>query len=466
MTRIPDVEGSDLVPGDPDVLSIGDRAAAEAATRKLAEGYEDRAWGCMSSRHKFCREPCPVYQVTRNEQHTSYGFHATVAAMSQGLVDLEDAYEQYAYCTQCGACELRCPNTLFTGDFYRNRTQLVQLVKAVRAAGVEAGIERGSWKQWNADTVAYRNELQGDPAQVAGWADDLDLPRGGETILFCDCMAAYRQTKVPRAVSMLLREAGVEVGLMNDQWCCGGPALEMGYVDIYEEFARHNLEDWRQAGAKRVVTLDVAVAAYGSEGEVAAARDRLMRIGTETGGRYLGEELSELDWASRHDRYATPLQGRSRDRAVHMSWHCEDAAITYSQLPLVKRRWHEIADRYIAEHEVFDNWGMFFYTNNPYKGWGDFLVEIDIGIWEQRLDEHSWRAWTQLKREITQVSLDAGGSISACHGATREGEVELVPAELGGQFDLMLKLKRMLDPNNIMNPGKYLLDQAYHEEVG
>ena len=48
-----------------------------------------------------------------------------------------------------------------------------------------------------------------------------------------------------------------------------------------------------------------AVAAYGSEGEVAAARDRLMRIGAETGGRYLGEELSELDWASRHDRYAT-----------------------------------------------------------------------------------------------------------------------------------------------------------------
>jgi heterodisulfide reductase subunit D len=69
-------------------------------------------------------------------------------------------------------------------------------------------------------------------------------------------MAAYRQTKVPRAVSLLLREAGVEVGLMNDQWCCGGPALEMGYVDIYEQFARHNLEDWRKAGARRVVTLD------------------------------------------------------------------------------------------------------------------------------------------------------------------------------------------------------------------
>lgn len=256
MTRIPDPEGSDLVPRDPDVVVGGDRAAAQAAVRELAEGYEDRAWGCMTSRHKFCREPCPVYQVTRNEQHTSYGFHATVAAMSRGLVDLEDAYEEYAYCTQCGACELRCPNTLFTGDFYRNRTQLVQLVKAVRAAGVKAGVERRSWKRWNEDTVAYRNEMQGDPAEVAAWAEDLDLPRGGDTILFCDCMAAYRQTRVPRAVSLLLREAGVGFGLMADQWCCGGPALEMGYVDVYEEFARHNLADWRKAGAKRIVTLD------------------------------------------------------------------------------------------------------------------------------------------------------------------------------------------------------------------
>src|SRR3712207_6993638 len=46
---------------------------------------------------------------------------------------------------------------------------------------------------------------------------------------------------------------------------------------------------------------------------------------------------------SRHDRYATPLHGRTKDgQVVPMSWHCEDASITYSNLPAVTKAWHDI----------------------------------------------------------------------------------------------------------------------------
>jgi glycolate oxidase len=209
----------------------------------------------------------------------------------------------------------------------------------------------------------------------------------------------------------------------------------------------------------------VATAMYGNADEVRVGAKRLLKIALETGGTYLGDEISQGDWAARHDRYATPLHGRLRSgQVVPMSWHCEDAAIPYSALPRVREEWHAIADRLIERFEMFDDWGMFAYTNGAYKPWADYLTEIDIGIWEMRWDEESWAAWVEAKRDIAAVAIRHGGSISACHGACREGEVDLVPVELGGGWDVMKKIKRTLDPNNVMNPGKYLLDQAYEEE--
>jgi glycolate oxidase len=147
-----------------------------------------------------------------------------------------------------------------------------------------------------------------------------------------------------------------------------------------------------------------------------------------------------------------------------MSWHCEDAAILYSKLPEVRDRWHRIVDGIIERYGIFDDWGMFAYTSGPYKPWGDYLAEIDVGIWEMEWNDDNWAGWVDAKREIARVSVESGGSISACHGSCREGEVDLVPVELGGAYEVMKTIKRALDPNNIMNPGKYLLDDAYAQQ--
>jgi len=206
----------------------------------------------------------------------------------------------------------------------------------------------------------------------------------------------------------------------------------------------------------------VAVAMYGRKLEVEPASKEVMRLGRSLGGKYLGDEISAGDWASRHDRYATPLHGRNLDgQAVIMSWHCEDAALNYSVLPQVREEWHAIVKRYRERYGIFDDWGMFAYTNGAYKPWADYLVEIDVGIWEQKLDEETWNAWVNCKREISEVSLKYGGSITACHGATRAGDAELVPAEMGSAWPVVKAIKRALDPNNVMNPGKQSLDEAY-----
>ena len=133
-------------------------------------------------------------QVTRNENHTPTAFHANIVAMSQGGLGVEDVIDDYVHCTMCGACELRCPNTLFTGDFYRHRTQTVRVVKAMRALAVESEIHQPNWQRWNRPTDEQHNEPVVDGVsqdQVAAWAEGLGLPVGGETIMFCDCEAAF-----------------------------------------------------------------------------------------------------------------------------------------------------------------------------------------------------------------------------------------------------------------------------------
>jgi glycolate oxidase len=214
--------------------------------------------------------------------------------------------------------------------------------------------------------------------------------------------------------------------------------------------------DWVQAVA--------AAALYGTRAEVQPASEIVMELGRSLGGRYIGDEISSGDWSARHDRYANPLHGRDGSgQVVPMSWHCEDAALPYSELPAVREKWHAIAARYVERYEIFDDWGMFAYTNGAHKPWGDLLVEIDMGLHEERLDEAGWQAFVSLKHEIAKTVLDHGGSLTACHGATRAGDAELVPVEMGAGWEVVKKIKRTLDPNNIMNPGKQSLDEAYEE---
>ena len=230
--------------------------------QRFVEQWRDNAYGCFSSGHKFCREVCPVMQVTRNENHTPTAFHASIVAMEQGLVERRGR---------------------------RRRLRPLHAVRRLRAALPEHALHRrllppphahgrrregdaradgrdrqraarpgGSGTSGSRRTTTSRCSARRACSQehVADWAIGLDIPIGGETILFVDCEAAFSRTSYTRAFAQLLQKGGVEFGLMREQWCCGGPAAEMGYVDLARKHADHNVADWRAVGAKRIIAPD------------------------------------------------------------------------------------------------------------------------------------------------------------------------------------------------------------------
>ncbi len=64
--------------------------------------------------------------------------------------------------------------------------------------------------------------------------------------------------------------------------------------------------------------------------------------------------------------------------------------------------------------------------------------------------------WEDVARQVHDLAVKHGGSISAEHGIGQLKREELVRYKDPVELDLMRTIKRALDPNNIMNPGKVL----------
>jgi FAD/FMN-containing dehydrogenase len=59
-----------------------------------------------------------------------------------------------------------------------------------------------------------------------------------------------------------------------------------------------------------------------------------------------------------------------------------------------------------------------------------------------------------MNRIVHDVIARFGGSISAEHGIGQLRRTELQHRKPAAELDLMRKIKRLIDPDDVMNPGK------------
>ena len=73
--------------------------------------------------------------------------------------------------------------------------------------------------------------------------------------------------------------------------------------------------------------------------------------------------------------------------------------------------------------------------------------------------EKAWERYQGMLREVAELATDLGGSISTCHGVGIEHRDDLELEYDETALDTMRAIKRLLDPDNIMNPGKKIPDK-------
>ena len=117
----------------------------------------------------------------------------------------------------------------------------------------------------------------------------------------------------------------------------------------------------------------------------------------------------------------------------------EDIVVPRSRVPDVIRRIEKIQQRYDIPIVNFGHAG----DGNIHV---NVMIDRDIAGMEEKAHEAI--------REVFQAALDLGGTMSGEHGIGLAKQ-PYIPLELSPvQIATMQAVKKALDPNNILNPGK------------
>lgn len=123
----------------------------------------------------------------------------------------------------------------------------------------------------------------------------------------------------------------------------------------------------------------------------------------------------------------------------------EDTVVPRASLPQLIRGVKEIC-------------GRFGITSICYGHAGDGNVHVNI--LKDRLDDASWERNADLAvREIFRLAVSLGGTISGEHGIGYSQKSYLPLAISPTELALMSRIKRIFDPNDILNPGKIFPDE-------
>ena len=182
----------------------------------------------------------------------------------EGELDLkkhgQDIADVVYPCITCGMCGSQCENNVRTVD----------IIEALRAAVLEAGI-----KPLNVHGIMEKNCATKDNPYGAAkdertkWAKDaglLDsvLNKKTKIAYYVGCTAAYRQTNIAVATVKLLQKIGYDITILDKESCCGSPFFRTGLVEEATRTMQNNLDIFKDyeiimfscAGCYRTFTID------------------------------------------------------------------------------------------------------------------------------------------------------------------------------------------------------------------
>jgi Fe-S oxidoreductase len=208
----------------------------------------------------FCFSICPLFHSTRgfHSQTPSGLLQAIHYALKWDLIkgpEKNQLRDLLYLCTTCNGCVLRCKSKA-TG------LPILQAIEAGRRVLVDMMIgplpaQRKPLKNLN----LYGNPYGERPEKRLDWSRGMPvkrLPREKAPILFyVGCTVAYDPAlqRLGRILTSLLNKLKVDFGVLENEVCCGDPALRMGDEALFQELRNQNMDRFREANVRTMVTV-------------------------------------------------------------------------------------------------------------------------------------------------------------------------------------------------------------------
>ena len=188
---------------------------------------------------------CPVWKNSAGFETSFMRGRIQVAlALLDGRLERTAEYAESLFtCTLCGNCTSICAAEFDPAKCLETIRQVLNDVpNEVRDTLAKKILE-------NNNPYVEDNKSRRD------WVNDVgfDVPSTGEVLYFTGCTAGLKIPETAKSTVKVLKAAGVDFAVLEDEPCCGSVMLRTGMVEDAKRNAEKVIERFAKSGAKTIV---------------------------------------------------------------------------------------------------------------------------------------------------------------------------------------------------------------------
>ncbi len=194
---------------------------------------------------------CPIYETHKLLSYSSQGMILIIRDLLEGKIEPSESLVSAIHeCLLCQHCNAVCAAT---NDIPLGELECAQIFQALRTDLVEMGFAPPSLMESSINKICEKHNRMGTDLNRGAWAEGMDIPTKGATMIFAGCTAAYQNNEVVQSLAKIMQTAGMDFGMLEDEWCCGALQHDSGMLEDFKTSVQHNVDAIKAAGAKEIV---------------------------------------------------------------------------------------------------------------------------------------------------------------------------------------------------------------------